>query len=101
MPARVGYPFEPDYVTPPGEVLDEYMKCWGVSLQELAKRSGLSQELIDGLLAGKASLEADTALKLEEIFDLKATVWLRMEASYRQGLKEGKKVPHFDEETVG
>ena len=101
MSGRKGFPYEPDYVTPPGEVLHEYMEYWAITLSELAKRSGLSAELIEGLLAGRAPLEAETALKLEKVFDLKADVWLRMEANYRRGLEQGRKVPEFNKESVG
>ena len=100
MKGKGGYPYEPDYVTPPGEILDEYMEYWGISRSELANRCGLSLELIDGLLAGKASLDSNTALKLETVFELNAQMWLRMEASYRRGLAQGKKVPDFNKESV-
>lgn len=96
MAKRGGYPYEPDYVVAPGEILEDYLNGRYVSRNELARRSGMSLELIEGLLSGQATLDADIAGKLEEIFDLKAAIWLRMEDSYRQGLKEGKKVPHFD-----
>ena len=69
------------------------MDCWGISLIDLAGRSGISAELIEGLLAGKAPLEGETALKLEKVFDLEASAWLRMEANYRKGLALGKIVP--------
>ncbi|MYC29961.1 MAG: hypothetical protein F4X65_07730 [Chloroflexi bacterium] len=100
MAVKGGFPYKPDYVTPLGEVLDEYMDCWGVSRSELVRRSGLSLKLIDGLLAGEASLDPDTALELQKVFELEASVWLRMEANYREGLKAGKKVPQFDKESA-
>lgn len=101
MAKKGGYSYEPDYVVAPGEILEDYMEAREVSKEELAQRSGLSLKLIDGLLLGEAFLESDTAFKLEEVFELDASVWLRMEANYRQGLKEGKKVPHFNKESVG
>ena len=91
MAAKGGFPYKPDYVTPPGEVLDEYMDFWGVSRSELAQRSGLSLKLIDGLLSGEAFLEPEAALELQKVFELEASVWLRREANYREGLKAGEK----------
>lgn len=101
MAKRGGYPYEPDYVVAPGQVLEDYMNGRYISRNELARRTGMSLELIENLLSGQAILDSDIAGKFEKVFDLKATVWLRMEDCYRQGLKERKKVPDFDRETVG
>ena len=67
------------------------MDFWGVSRSELAQRSGLSLKLIDGLLSGEAFLEPEAALELQKVFELEASVWLRREANYREGLKAGEK----------
>lgn len=98
MAEKGGYPYEPDYVVPPGCILEDYMQTWGLGKDELAQRSGLSIDLIEGVLAGDAPLNPDTALKLEEIFELKAVVWLGIEEDYREGLKQGKKVPDLAKE---
>ena len=37
-----GYPYEPDYVVAPGEILEEYLNSWGLSKAEVVRRSGLS-----------------------------------------------------------
>ena len=95
-----GYPYEPDYVVVPGEILEEYLNSWGLSKAEVVRRSGLSLELIEGILAGESPIEPDTANEFEEIFGLNANVWLRMEAKYRDGLEQGKRVPDFKKETA-
>ena len=100
MAERGGYPYEPDYTVPPGWVLEDYLEARKVSPTELAAHCGISVEQVQLILCGEAPVDSSLAEHLEKIFDLKASIWLRMEDSYRQGLKEGKKVPHFDKETV-
>ena len=96
-----GFPFEPDYAVPPGWILEDYLQAWNVSQDELARRTGLSLEIIEGLVAGESGLDEDIASKLENVFDLKAVVWLSLEEDYRQRLEQGRKIPEFDIESVG
>lgn len=98
MPKKGGYPYKPDYVVPPGWLLEEYLEVNGMSEAELARLCAISPEQVQGILAGEAPIEPDTAERLGEIFDLQAVIWLRMEADYREGLKQGKKVPDLAKE---
>lgn len=85
----------PDYASPPGWLLEEYLKVRGYSQAELARRCGLSLKLISDIIAGKAQIEPETALQFEEVFGLSATVWENMEAIYQLQLDkeaEAKKV---------
>ena len=100
MSEKGGYPYEPDYVVPPGWILQEYLETRGMSVAELGNLCGISQEKIGLILVGGEPIDAELANKLATIFDLKANVWIRMETSYREGLKQGKRVPQFEEETV-
>lgn len=100
MAEKGGYPYEPDYVVPPGWILQEYLETKGISVSELGKLCGVSPDEVRLILVGKGPLEAELANKLATIFDLNAGIWIRMESRYREGLKQGKRVPEFEEETV-
>lgn len=77
------YPYRPDYAVSPGSVLAERLAAQGLSQAELARRCGRSPKLVSELVAGKASLEPETALQLERVLDVAAHIWLGMESDYR------------------
>ena len=81
-------PYRPDYATPPGWLLVEYLEVWELTPAELAGRHSLPAELIEGVLTGDAPISAELAGILEQEFDLPASFWLSMESSYRQKLAE-------------
>ena len=94
--AEKTYPYAPDYVTPPGWVLEEYLEVRGISPTEFAQLCGRSPELIAGIIAG----EAPTAAEFERTLGLAAHIWLGMEQRYRQGLAQGKRVAELEKETA-
>ena len=95
-----GFPYEPDYATPPGWIVEEYLEVRGMTTSELADLCWISPEHVDRIVVGKAPVGAGIATRFEEIFGLNANVWLRMEAKYRDGLEQGKRVPDFKKETA-
>ena len=86
--ARRTYPHRPDYATPPGYLLVEYLEVWELTPAELAGRHSLPAELIEGVLTSSAPISAELAGILEQEFDLPASLWLAMESTYRQKLAE-------------
>ena len=77
------YPYRPDYAVPPGWVIEERIEAQGISPEDLADRCGLAPKLVAGIIAGEAPIDADTAVKLEEVLGLDASIWLGIEADYR------------------
>jgi HTH-type transcriptional regulator / antitoxin HigA len=75
--------YKPDYASPPGALLQEYLTHLNISGRELARRCGRSPKLIAEILLGKAPVEPETALQLERVLETSATIWLGMEANYR------------------
>lgn len=73
----------PAYAIPPGWVLEEYLEARGFSQAEFARRCGRSPKLISEILAGKAPLEAKTALQFEKVLGLDASAWVNIESMYR------------------
>jgi len=76
-------PFQPDWVTHPGEHLAEYLESWGISQAELADRTGLHIKTINEIINGNAPLTPATALLLEPIFDQSANFWMALEQGYQ------------------
>lgn len=86
----------PDYPIPPGGLIGEYLEVRGYSQAEFASRCGLSYTLINGILAGKAPIEEETALRFEKVLGLSASVWANMESIYRLQLAKEAVMKTFD-----
>ena len=95
MPTR--HPFRPDYASPPGRLLEEFMADRDLSARELARRCGRSAKLVVEILAGKAPIEPETAMQLERVLDMDASVWLKMEAAYRLHVARAEEAESFAE----
>ena len=58
---------------PPGEILlEEFMRPLGVSINRLARDIGVPPNRISGIVNGKRSITADTALRLGKYFGTSA-----------------------------
>ena len=75
--------YQPDYAVPPGWILEERLEAQGISQAELARRCGRSTKLISDIVAGKAAVEPETALQLEKVLGLDASIWLGIEKDYQ------------------
>ena len=77
------YQYQPDYAVPPGWVLQERLEANGISQAEFARRCGRSPKFISDIVAGKAPVEAKTALQFEKVLGVSANIWLGIEKRYR------------------
>lgn len=75
--------YQPDHASKPGDLVQEYIEHKGISARELARRCGRSAKLITEIILGKASIEPETALQLESVLELDASIWLGLEARYQ------------------
>ena len=82
------YPYRPTYAVPPGWLLQDYLDTWDFTPVQFAQHHSLTTELVTDLLNGDAALDANLAAILEQEFDLDASFWLGMEATYRCRLAE-------------
>lgn len=84
------HPFRPDYVIPPGETLRDQLAEMNLSQAELAARAGLSTKHVNQIIQGIAPITLETAIALDRITGIPASVWNRREADYREGLLRTK-----------
>ena len=80
------YPYKPDYIVPPGWILEEYLEVRGISPGDFARLCGRSPELIAGIIAGEVPVDAATAAEFERVLGLAAHIWLGIEESFRNHL---------------
>jgi HTH-type transcriptional regulator / antitoxin HigA len=78
--------YQPDFVTPPGESLEEILETIGMSQVNLARRMGRPIKTINEIIKGKAGITPETALQLELVLDTPASFWINREKRYRESL---------------
>ena len=74
--------FAPDYISPPGETLEDVLDDRGMTQAELAERTGLSRKTVNEIIKGKAPITPETALHLEHVFGIPARFWNAREHQY-------------------
>lgn len=77
-------PFAPDWVSPPGDAIQDLAEERGWSQQELARRLGYTEKHVSQLVNGKVALTVDAAQRLERVLGSTLDFWLNLEANYRR-----------------
>lgn len=80
----------PDYVVPPGQILEEYLEARDLKKTTLASMCGLTGKTISQIISGQAPITADLALKFQRILGTSAELWCNLEANYRLDLARHK-----------
>lgn len=75
--------YEPDYVLPPGDHLLEWLESRTMTQAELARRIDLSTKHVNQIVKGGAGLTPEVAIALENVTNIPARFWMRLEADYR------------------
>lgn len=78
--------YVPDYISPPGETLEEALEERGMTQVDLAQRIGMSRKHVKQILDGAAPITPETALKLERALGIPARFWNNREQQYRDFL---------------
>jgi addiction module HigA family antidote len=76
--------YNPTEVLPPGATLAETLEAVGMTQVELARRADRPVKTINEIVQGKTELTADTALQLERVLAVPASLWLSLERNYRE-----------------
>lgn len=79
---------ERDWAVSPGEILAEALEERQLSQSELARRMGRPVKTINEIVNAKAALTPETALQLELVLGIPASLWVNLEADYRRFLAE-------------
>ncbi|WP_459557639.1 helix-turn-helix transcriptional regulator [Lacunimicrobium album] len=76
--------FDPDYTSPPGDTLEEWLEEHGMSQLQLATRLGMSKKTVNQIIQGVAPLTLETAEKLELVTGITASFWSTREANHQR-----------------
>lgn len=78
--------FHPDYAVPPGDVLAAELQGRGMTVDELATKSGLAGMQINEILASRLAITPPIAAKLECALCLPKKYWLNLEHHFKEAL---------------
>lgn len=68
--------------TPPGEMLlEEFLKPAGITQVALAERMGVPIQRVNGIIAGRRAVTAETAILLSRALDTTPDVWLNLQVA--------------------
>ncbi len=73
---------QPDYAFHPGETLAEALDELGMDVSNLAQRTGLSRNWLEGLIGGSNAVNLTAASLLEQAISIPAGFWLRSQANF-------------------
>jgi HTH-type transcriptional regulator/antitoxin HigA len=86
---------KPDYATPPGTYLKEYLDDGSLNIYDLKHKLGFNNDELHRLLSGETQIDERIATSLEDITETPKFGWLKLESFYRAELarldkEEGK-----------
>ena len=85
---------------PPGESLAEILEDREMTQADLAKRTNLTPKHINEVIAGKAAISPDMALRLETVLEIPASFWNNLEAKYQEAQARLLATAAIEEETA-
>ena len=83
----------------PGEILlEEFMKPFGLSQNQLGKELNVSPRRINEIVHARRSVTADTALRLARFFGNSASFWLGLQMDYDLDVAADSSAVHIRKE---
>ena len=84
--------FHPDWVSPPGETIEDLLSERGWTQVELAERMGTTKKHVNDLVKGRAAITPGSATSLARVLGATTDFWLVREAQYRAALSQREAV---------
>ena len=88
--------FTPQWVSPPGDTIQDVIEERDWTLAQLSEALGYSPQFINQLLNGEAIITKDIALNLARVIGSTSKFWLNREAQYRFQLTNQKYQDHVN-----
>ncbi|HEV7667029.1 MAG TPA: helix-turn-helix domain-containing protein [Thermoanaerobaculia bacterium] len=83
--------FNPDWISPPGDTIEDLLEERNWTQAELAKRTGFTPKHVNELVKGKATLTPDAARRLSSVLGAPVEFWLVREAKYQAALERQRR----------
>lgn len=78
------YEYKGEATSAPGDTLKETLDALGMRQKDLSLRTGLTPKTISGIINGKEPLSQQTALQLETVLGVPASLWNNLERQYQE-----------------
>ena len=78
---------ESDAAIPPGLLIRDEIAARGMSQRQLAGAMRRPVYAVHAIISGRKAVTARTALELEQVLEIPAHIWVRLEADYRLALE--------------
>lgn len=84
--------FVPDWISPPGDTIEDLLEEVGWSKAEFAERTGFTAKHINELVKGRAPITADAAERLSLVLGSTPDFWLVRDAQYQAALERRRAI---------
>ncbi|MBK1725061.1 helix-turn-helix domain-containing protein [Thiocystis violacea] len=91
--------FTPNWVSPPGDTIDDLLEERQWTQAELAERTGFTRKHVNDLIKGRIPISAETAARLDRVLGGSVEFWLTREAQYRAALERQESLKTLKQET--
>ena len=82
--------FRPDWISAPGDTIEDIIDERGWTQAELAERTGFTRKHVNDLVKGRARVTPDAAERLSRVLGSTTQFWLVREAQYRSAQKRAE-----------
>ena len=94
--SRSTYPYQPDYLVTPGDVIQDYLVSLSMTQTDLAKRLGMTVKTINEIINGKSPITYETSIKLERVLGRPSHFWNNLESQYQDKLIRMRETQSLD-----
>jgi plasmid maintenance system antidote protein VapI len=89
--------FTPDWISPPGDTIEDLLEERGWSKAGFAERTGFSAKHVNELVKGRVPISADAAERLSLVLGSTPDFWLVRDAQYQAALERRRAIQSANE----
>jgi len=78
------FELQKEFLSPPGDTIQETIDTIGMSQAELAERIGRPKEKLNEIIKGREPITLKTAILLERVLGIPVSFWMEREREYRE-----------------
>lgn len=76
--------YKPDYIGPPGETIADLMDERGISISDLAHKTGIDQKYLFRIMTGELPIYHELAASFEKCFGVPTDFWMERSRLHRE-----------------
>lgn len=84
--------FAPDWISPPGDTIEDLLEELGWSKAEFAERTGFTAKHVNELVKGRVPVTVDAAERLSLVLGSTPDFWLVRDAQYQATLERRRAI---------